>query len=331
MAVDANDDSSAAAAEMEDSLRSLVQYYLENLMHANATFLGERLVACNPREENVLLLATCHVMNKSKLTAHALLQGCRLPESRFLLAYCCIDLGKLAEAERVLLEGTGVLHKGPKEGRDEILAEPCPIPHGAAGLRLLGLACQGAGRRESAEHYFRLSLELDPLLWVNIQSLCELGVELDVDKHFEEAFFKGGAAATAAAAGKGPAAAAAKGGSHRQAGGPAAAAAVGGGGREGGRQRRTPWAPYLALCGGNRGGASCRKGENTGRRSEKLYGMAPPPPPPPASRATGAAGAGTSRVENSRRSVGGGARGKDMSVVGGGALFGTPTPSQARE
>lgn len=83
MAVDANDDSSAAAAKMEDSLWSLVQYYLENLMHANATFLGERLVACNPREENVLLLATCHVMNKSKLTAHALLQGCRLPESRW--------------------------------------------------------------------------------------------------------------------------------------------------------------------------------------------------------------------------------------------------------
>lgn len=83
MAVDANDDSSAAAAEMEDSLRSLVQYYLENLMQANATFLGERLVACNPREENVLLLATCHVMNKSNLTAHALLQGCRLPESRW--------------------------------------------------------------------------------------------------------------------------------------------------------------------------------------------------------------------------------------------------------
>lgn len=132
--------------------------------------------------------------------------------------------------------------------------------------RIAGLACQGAGRRESAEHYFRLSLELDPLLWVNIQSLCELGVELDVDKHFEEAFFKGGAAATAAAAEKGPAAAAAKGGSHRQAGGPAAAAAIEGGGGEGGRQRRPPWAPYLALCGGNRGGASCRKGENTGER-----------------------------------------------------------------
>lgn len=61
---------------------------------------------------------------------------------RFLLANCCISLGKPAEAERVLLEGTDVLHKGPKDCRDEILAEPCPIPFGAAGLRLLGEASQ---------------------------------------------------------------------------------------------------------------------------------------------------------------------------------------------
>lgn len=71
-----------STVEMENSLRSLVQYYLDNLMHANAIFLCERLLACNGREENVLLLATCHVMQSSELTAHALLQGCRLPESR---------------------------------------------------------------------------------------------------------------------------------------------------------------------------------------------------------------------------------------------------------
>lgn len=64
--------------------------------------------------------------------------------------------------------------------------------------------------------------------------------------------------------------------------------------------------------------------------------MAPPPPPPPAASRPAAGGGGgagagtgttTGRVDSSRRSVG--ARGKDMSVVGGGALFGTPTPSQA--
>lgn len=58
--------------------------------------------------------------------------------------------------------------------------------------------------------------------------------------------------------------------------------------------------------------------------------MPPPPPPSTASRtATGGGGAETGRGETSRRAAGG--RGKDMSVVGGGALFGTPTPNQARE
>lgn len=76
------DSISTSTAEMENSLRSLVQFYLDNLMHSNAIFLCERLLACNGREENVLLLATCHVMQSSELTAHALLQGCRLPESR---------------------------------------------------------------------------------------------------------------------------------------------------------------------------------------------------------------------------------------------------------
>lgn len=83
VAVDANVTAiPAATADMESSLQSLVTYYLDCLMHSNATFLCERLVACSPREENVLLLATCHVMQSSEITAHALLQGCRLPESR---------------------------------------------------------------------------------------------------------------------------------------------------------------------------------------------------------------------------------------------------------
>lgn len=69
-------------ATMESSLRTLVCHYLDCYMHSNAIFLCERLVACAPREENVLLLATCHVRESSELRAHALLQGCRLPQSR---------------------------------------------------------------------------------------------------------------------------------------------------------------------------------------------------------------------------------------------------------
>ncbi|CAN0110228.1 unnamed protein product [Sphacelaria rigidula] len=125
-------------ATMESSLRALVYYYLDTYMYPNAVFLCERLVACDPREENVLLLATCHVREGCELRGHSLLQGSKLPQSRFLLAHCCVVLGRLEEAERVLLAGTSVGQKGPKECREEILADPCPIPNGAAGLRLLG-------------------------------------------------------------------------------------------------------------------------------------------------------------------------------------------------
>ena len=59
-------------------------------------------------------------------------------------------------------------------------------------------------------------------------------------------------------------------------------------------------------------------------RSESGFGMAPPPPPPAPVRSSTMVGRG----ETPRRSVGG--RMKDPSPVGGGALFGTPTPSQVR-
>lgn len=124
-----------------------------------------------------------------------------------------------------------------------------------------GLACQGSGRRESAEDYFRLSLELDPLMWVNVQSLCELGADLDVDKHFEEAFFKRTATGTVIGTNKGSAstAGAEKGGSQRT------QPAVGGGG---GGRRRPPWAHYMAL---SRGSSSrcpgCLKSSSSGART----------------------------------------------------------------
>lgn len=69
-------------ATMDASLRSLVYYYLDTFMYTNAVFLCERLVASDPREENVLLLATCHVREGCELRGHSLLQGCRLPQSR---------------------------------------------------------------------------------------------------------------------------------------------------------------------------------------------------------------------------------------------------------
>lgn len=111
-----------------------------------------------------------------------------------------------------------------------------------------GIACQGVGRRESAEEYFRLSLRLDPFMWVNIQSLCELGADLDVEKHFEEAFFKRAAAApavdsTTAAPAATPAASGRAGISRFGATGAGAAAAGNAGGRPRAQQKVPPPPP----------------------------------------------------------------------------------------
>lgn len=92
----------------------------------------------------------------------------------------------------------------------------------------VGLACQRAGRRESAEEYFRLSLELDPLMWVSIQSLCELGANFDIEKHFENFAEKVG-----------------RRGGHISTGGGGGGAAVGPFRRGASRERRPPWAHYL--------------------------------------------------------------------------------------
>lgn len=128
--------------------------------------------------------------------------------------------------------------------------------------RCLGLACQGAGRRESAEEYFRLSLELDPLMWVNVQSLCELGANLDVEKHFEEAFFSEKGAATAAASvATAAVAASGKGGNSRPQPGWAGLGGLGQG------RRPPPWAPYMASGRGRVGGQyppGGQRGDNNG-------------------------------------------------------------------
>lgn len=98
----------------------------------------------------------------------------------------------------------------------------------------VGLACQRSGRRESAEEYFRLSLELDPLMWVSIQSLCELGAKFDIEKHFETFAEKIGR----------------RGGHISSTGGGGAAA--GPFRRGASRDRRSPWAHYLQASLGGR-------------------------------------------------------------------------------
>lgn len=171
---------------MEGHLRGLVCYYLDSYLLENAAFLGERLAAAYPCEENLFLLATCHARqgDRGKLRAHAILAGCKSEKCKYLFAHCAFELGKLKEAERALLDGTRVLDVGLEACEADLLRQPCPIPNGAAGLHLLGCICQSESRLEQAARYYEMSLSIDPMLWTSYEALCDLGLEPDPSKFF---------------------------------------------------------------------------------------------------------------------------------------------------
>lgn len=69
-------------------------------------------------DESLHLLATCHYRAGNKVSAYKLLRsrGCRSPQSRFLLARCCIDLRKFAEAESALYGDVGLSSRSSAKG-----------------------------------------------------------------------------------------------------------------------------------------------------------------------------------------------------------------------
>lgn len=97
-------------------------------------------------DENVLLLATCLQRAGRVSQAIAVLDGATQPQSRYLLAVCCFQLGRLAAAENALVGGGGdCFDGGPASAQ---------VPNGAAGLYLMGRICRRANRREQAIQCF---------------------------------------------------------------------------------------------------------------------------------------------------------------------------------
>ncbi|KAJ8612873.1 hypothetical protein CTAYLR_002059 [Chrysophaeum taylorii] len=147
----------------------------------NATFVCERAHAELRSAESLEAVAACYLRQGAPKRAYSILQGsATTPHGRYLLAVACIKLEKPHEAEAALLPDRHLRTAGP-----EVVEH---VPHGAAGLYALGVACQRTHRREHAIEYFKLSLREDPLMWVSFEALCSLGAAVDVD-----AFFGGGA------------------------------------------------------------------------------------------------------------------------------------------
>ena len=244
----------AAAAGMEAHLIASVQESLALYLHDNAIFLCERLVADFPTEVgtrppnptcfagctffvlthptsasprlgvlptccllqvNIFLLATCYHRASQTYRAYHVLRGLVGEQSRYLFALCCMQLGKLTEAEAALMPDNDAsrvcacfsqVHLPlPVPARwltvnqelhvlrsDDCLLAGMQVPNGAAGLYMLGRIYQLSNRHSAAIAYYNTALQRDPMLWSAYEELCVLGADQEAQQYV-------GAAAAASA------------------------------------------------------------------------------------------------------------------------------------
>lgn len=161
---------------VQEPVQAAIWHCLNHYAFSDATFLAERLHAEVRSDESLHLLATCYYRAGNKVSAYKLLRsrGCRTPQSRFLLARCCIDLRIFSEAETALEADVGLASRcSAKGGLDEMAMS---FGDSAAfALDLLGQLCSRTQRVGRAAEAYRKSLKLNPFLWSTFESLINLG------------------------------------------------------------------------------------------------------------------------------------------------------------
>ncbi|KAL3911010.1 MAG: hypothetical protein SGILL_007454 [Bacillariaceae sp.] len=193
--------------DLEGTYTSLIQEYLQVMNYENATFMAERMVASFRSPNAWYLLGVCHFRSNAVHRALSVLENNAAslkshPASAYLMAKCCFQLQQYGRAEDLLLETAREDYKhyqvefnslnnmfetddqdqpGPM-GMEEWIVEatPCPVPNGSTGLFLLGNVCRKSNRKRRAMEYYRMSLQLDPLMWTSYEALCEMGAT-DID------------------------------------------------------------------------------------------------------------------------------------------------------
>ena len=138
-------------AEIYDTYASL-------FLHSNAAFLCERAHAEKRTAETLEALASCYLRQGAAKRAYGVLRGqATTPHGRYLLALACQKLDKHEECEAALLPDRAARAAGPRDARQRIAGPDSAVPHGAAGLHMLGVVCERTHRREFAVDYYRLA------------------------------------------------------------------------------------------------------------------------------------------------------------------------------
>ncbi len=174
-----------AAGRARGAMAALYDRYAGLFLHTNAAFLCERAHAEAPSSQTLEALASCYLRQGAAHRAYATLRGQTLePHGRYLLALACHRLDKDAEAEAALLPDRAARAAGPRESAQLLRSKASPVPHGAAGLYVLGSICEKGNRANHAIAYYELALEKDALMWVAYDALCRLGADVDPQHTF---------------------------------------------------------------------------------------------------------------------------------------------------
>ncbi|XP_067013542.1 cell division cycle protein 27 homolog [Anabrus simplex] len=166
---------------IQEPLEAAIWHCLNNYDYEDATFLAERWSAEIETDDAVYLLATCYYRSGKVGQAYSVLKkrGSNAPPSRYLMARCCLELQKFAEAEYMLL--------GPDGSRPNALDDMVSEFGDQACFALLILAriFRKTERRPQSAEAYRRALKLNPFLWHAFEELCNSGEKPDPVRTFQ--------------------------------------------------------------------------------------------------------------------------------------------------
>ncbi|RWS13328.1 Cell division cycle protein 27-like protein [Dinothrombium tinctorium] len=180
---------------IQEPVQATIWFTLNHYAFSDAIFLAERLHSEVNSEESLYLLATCYYRAGKTVSAYSILadKAFKSSECRLLLARCCCDLKKFADAEEALIGNKSKLQqqssnssvtsaKCPSLSTEELIAEFNEAASFAA--QMLAFICSKTERYEKAIDYYKKSLKLNPFLWSSFESLVQLGSKPDSSKIF---------------------------------------------------------------------------------------------------------------------------------------------------
>ncbi|KAK2588331.1 hypothetical protein KPH14_004348 [Odynerus spinipes] len=165
---------------VQEPVQAAIWHCLNHYAYPDAIFLAERLCAEVDTEETLFLLATCYYRSGRVRQAHALLckKAPSSPQCRFLLAKCCYDLEKYAEAEAAIIGGYYKQLKSLEEITTQFGEQAC------FSLQIIAKIYYKMMRTAKGNEAHKLALKMNPFLWHSFEELCNVGEKVDPTKIF---------------------------------------------------------------------------------------------------------------------------------------------------